>query len=40
MPSHRAAHKELLDYCDLMLWLKQANMKSFEGTYKVTHYAF
>jgi len=35
MPSHRAAHKELLDYCDLMLWLKQANMKSFEGTYKV-----
>jgi len=35
MPSHRAAHKELLDYCDLMQWLKQANMKSFEGTYKV-----
>jgi len=35
MPTHRAAHKELLDYCDLTLWLKQANMKSFEGTYKV-----
>ena len=39
MPSHRAAHKELLDYCDLTLWLKQANMKSFEGTYKVCNFS-